>query len=167
MIRVDENAIFTDLSTQLDDDNIGDNPWVCWPLPNGDMKSATLGFGQAYKPDPDRITWAFERVMKVNKEAWLDGVWLGVWGSWGMVPGVANLLMASPQQFLLCFKDADGAMPLRIHYDEPWHKLCLLTVDKAVEDAMEAKSQYLGRLEAAGIRPDQMDRPVIGQTAKR
>jgi hypothetical protein len=34
-----------------------------------------------------------------------------------------------------------------------------------VEDAMQAKKHYLERLYNADVRPDQMDRPVIGQVA--
>lgn len=166
MRYIPEDAIFADLSAQLEREGVGDNPWVCWPLPNGDMKHATMGFGMTTKPDADRAMWAFERVRKVNDEAWLDGMWIGVWGDWGLAESAANLLVSVPRRFVLCFKDADGAMPITITCDEPWHKLCQLTVDKLVEDAAEAVRQTRERIAAIDVKPEQMDRPVIGQAAK-
>lgn len=165
-MRVNEPAIFAELYEQLSEEGVGDNPWVCWPKENGDHGHATFGVGPPVRPNAERAMWAFERVDKVNKEAWLDGCWVGVWGDWGMESNADSVLLVPvPRRFLLAFKDADGAMPIRITYDEPWHILQTKTVDSMVEDAMQAKAEYRERLYNADVKPEQMDRPVIGQVA--
>lgn len=164
MPRLDTDIVMTDLSRQLAAAGMSDNPCVIWVRPNGEIKTAYEGFRPQRRVDDDRIAFAAKMVQRVNQEAWMDGIWVGVWANWQLQPNFAGgLLVPVPTEFMLMFKDADGDEQITISCDESWVTMQVFSDDKMIEDALEAMRQYRQTLAAAGVKRDNMRSPAKGQ----
>ena len=165
MPLLDSDIVMKDLTRQLRAAEMDDDPVVVWVRPNGDVQISTPGAIRrpGREIDADRIAFAADMVRRVNKEAWCDGVWLGVWAKWGMRPDpISGLLLTVPTEFLLMFKDPDGDDHITIGCADNWVVMQAFSADKMIEDAIDGVRRFRGILADVGVKRDQMMSPARG-----